>query len=159
MSYGLVTAQEGHSVESGHDAFRSDRPRLQVAMGRSPGHTGIELVKGTGIQVFAAGPHTASETLFRMNHGLKYRPKAFAYFNQSTNNSYAIGTYFYGFGAIDDYLKFEVDDTEFRIMHYLVDNLGISDYTSLAPNSGTIQVKRLICSNPVNAVTAANARG
>lgn len=159
MSYGLVTAQEGYEVESGHDAFRSDKPRLQVAMGRSPGHTGIELVKGTGLQVFAAGAHSASETLFRMNHGLKYEPKVLVYFNQFTNDSYAIGTYFYAFGAIDDYLTYEVDETEFRIVHKLVDNTGASNYTSLAPNSGNIRAKRLIFSNPVNKVTAANARG
>jgi len=159
MSFGIVTAQENEEVETGHDAFRSDRPRLQVAMGRSPGHTGIELVKGTGIQVFAAGAHSASEVLFRMKHGLLYKPKALVYFNQFTSNAYNVGIYFYATGAIDDYLKYEVDETEFRIVHKLIDNVGASDYTSLAPNSGNIQVKRLIFSNPSAAITGANARG
>lgn len=159
MSFGIVTAQENESVENGHDSFRSDRPRLQVAMGRSPGHTGIELIKGAGLQVFAAGAHSASEVLFRMEHELKYEPKALVYFSQFANESYAVGTYFYAYGAIDDYLTYEVTDTEFRIVHKLVDNTAASNYTSLAPSFGNIRAKRLIFSNPVGAVTGANARG
>jgi hypothetical protein len=159
MSYGIAIADENEAVETGHDIHRSDRPRLQIAMDRKPGHTGIEFVQGTALQVFAAGAHTASEVLFRMDHGLKYKPRAFAYFNALINKTYAAGTYFYNFGAVDDYITYETTDKEFRIVHKLVDNTGFTDYTSLAPATGRIRAKRLIFSNPIDAKTDANARG
>lgn len=156
MSYGLRVAKDGEKIRAGNVSYDSGAPRLQVALNKDPKHTGVESVKGTGLQVFAAGVHEATETLFRIPHGLRYRPKVLVYFNRAQLNSYAVGTFYYGFGAIDDYLTYEVTDTAVLIKHVLTDNLASSNYTSLAPSFGKIQVKYLIFSNPIDKVTAVN---
>jgi hypothetical protein len=135
------------------DIFDSRNLRLQAALGRNPSHLGLDSIKGTGIQVFAAGAHSAEETLLTIKHGLGYKPKVLTYFYQTSKGGYNIGIYFYGFGAIDDYFTYSVDENNLYIKHKLVDNTASQDYTSTAPTAGNIKVKYMIFSNKVNDYT------
>jgi hypothetical protein len=149
MSVGLTVEDKSLGRNLGFD---SRKPRLQVALNRTPAHHDVLQVKGTAIAVTAAGADTATEDLAIIKHGLGYKPKVLCYFKQASSNRYAVGTFFYDFGVVDDYISYEVDEDKLYIRHSVVDNLGISDYTSDAPSFGNIQVKYLIASVPLEAV-------
>ena len=133
--------------------YDSSKPRLQIAMGRTPPHLNLVDVTGTALVTSAGSPSQKEETLFTIYHGLlQYKPKVLVYFYVYSSGLYDIGKFFYGFGAIDDYLTFEIDERNLYIKHILADYFG-TGHTSTAPSTGRIRVKYLISSNPVNDYT------
>lgn len=150
MSSGIRSSERSVKSKSTPEDFDSRRSRLQVAMLKDPAHLNIFELSGiTAIASTVGNGYYAQETLFSMKHGLGYRPKVFVYFYGLANNSYAVGTYFYGYGAADDYITYRVDDETLEILH-IVDGYDFTEYTSLAPDGGKIRMKYMICSNPVN---------
>lgn len=149
MSSGIIVGEKSLDKKL---MFDSRNPRPQVALNRTPAHHDIISVKGTAIAVTNAGADTATETLATIKHDLGYKPKVLCYFAQESSSRYAVGTFFYDFGNVDDYLTYEVDEYNLYIRHKVVDNFGNNDYTSTAPASGNIKVKYLIFSLPVDSV-------
>jgi hypothetical protein len=153
MSSGIIVGKKRVDEEL---VFDSRKPRMQVALNRTPPHLDIQSVKGTALQVFAAGAHTAQETLLTVKHDLGYKPKVLVYFLQPDNERYAVGTHFYAFGAVDDYLTYTVDESNLFILHKVVDYLEANNFTSTAPASGFLKVRYMIFSTPVQALTDIN---
>jgi hypothetical protein len=150
MSAGIHSSERSVKGKPLPEDFDSRRSRLQVAMLKDPPHLNIFELSGiTAIASTAGNGYYAQETLFSIKHGLGYRPKVFVYFYGLSNNSYAVGTYFYGYGTADDYITYRADDETLEILH-IVDGYGLTEYTSLAPSGGKIRLKYMICSNPVN---------
>src|SRR3990167_4800752 len=122
-------------------------------MGRNPPHLNLVDVKGTALVTNGGNGFYAEEILFTTYHGLGYKPIVLVYFYVYSNNSYGIGKFFYGFGASDDYLTFEVDKYNLYIKHIFDDTGFQTGLTSTAPSFGNIRVKYMIFSNPVAALT------
>lgn len=123
-------------------------PRIQIAIDRTPPHLQAMNVTPTAISTNAGNNFAAFETLYSMDHGLGYKPKVFLYI-LSPAGGYAVGTFYLGFGAINDYITYAANTTSFSIVHKIDDFLN-SGYTS---TGGTFQLKFLICSNPIDNYT------
>mgnify|MGYP001570734498 CR=1 FL=1 len=154
MSYGIKVAEKDIDRKP---SFWTARPRLQIALNKTPAHIDSGKVKATAIVANAGNNFIAKETLYTIPHRLSYTPKPLVYFYVPVNTSYAMGKYFYAFGAVDDYFGYEVDDTNFKIVHVLQDNLLLGA-TSTANTIGEIRFKYMICSNPLKAITNPAAR-
>lgn len=141
---------------SGKAVYDSTKPRLQVAIDRSPAHLDKVTVTPTQIATNAGNNFFAREVLFEMKHNLGYKPRVLIYFLRSGTNRYDCGKSYFAVGAVDDFLQYEVDETSFRITHQINDYLQVG-YTSTA--SGTTSAKFLIFSNPVNDFTDPAKRG
>lgn len=149
MSQGILIADK--NIQKGSLLYDSREPQFQVATDRTPPHLDIfSMDGGTALVTDAGNGFYNEETLFTLDHNLKYKPKVFVYFyvTSGTFTGYAVGTYFYGFGAIDDYITYRITDTTFSIVHIVDDFLG-SGYTSNA-DIFLVRIKYLICSMPVN---------
>lgn len=149
----MIGIQVAETDIDGKHSYDSVRPRLQVAMDRNPKHLDIVRVTGSALQVFAAGAHTATETLATIRHELGYKPRVLCYFYQSSIRGYNVGRYYYAFGVVDDYLTYTVDENYLYIVHKVVDNFNASDFTSGAVTTGQIAVKYLLFSNRVDSYT------
>lgn len=152
MSYGIVTTKENETADNGRFAFDSSIPRLQVAVDKDPKHLDRIRVLGNNQDANVGNGFYIEETLFSIDHGLKYTPKVLVYFNNIFNNIYNVGRYYYAFGAADDYLTYRVNETSFKIIH-ITTGYGAFPLTSAAQSAGLIQIKYMILSNPVAAVT------
>jgi hypothetical protein len=151
MSAGLLVRDAG----TGKAVYTSENPRLQVAVDRTPPHLDRPLVTPTAIVTNLGNNYLAREILFKIKHGLGYKPRVLAYFLQSGTNRYDCGKSFFGFGAADDYVQYEVDEQNFYITHILADyfNAGLT-----SPATGTVLCKYLIFSNPVDNYTDPSKR-
>lgn len=145
MSEGLrVLDNKGKAV------YDSVKPRLQIAVDRNPKHLNKPTVTPTAIVTNVGNNFVAKEVLFEIKHNLGYKPRVLVYFLRSGTNRYDSGRSFFGAGAVDDFMSYEVDENAFRIVHQVNDyfNLG---FTSIA--TGTVDCKFMIFSNPVNDYT------
>ena len=128
--------------------------RPSIALDREPKHLDILIHNpGTALKVYAAGAHSAEETLFTFKHSLGYKPQVLIYFYQKSNGFYSVGKLFYAYGIVDDYLCYETDENNLYIKHKLIDNVSALNYTSTAPSQGKIQIKYMIFSIPENKLT------
>ena len=154
MSGGILI--DSKSVNQSVTEFDTRRPRLQVAVDRNPKHLDLIISSpGTALDITPSVSYV-EETLFTLNHNLGYKPKVLVYFyfpNYAPFQGYAVGRYFYGFGVVDDQITYRVDEDKFYIIHTMTDNIGGATQTSTAPDFGKVQIKYLIFSNPVAAVT------
>ncbi len=146
---GILVAEKAIGGKLIYDS-RNVRP--QIAIDRTPKHLDIFVTPATGIVTNVGNDYYAKETLFSMKHGLKYTPKPLVYFYLINSDRYGVGKYFYAYGAADDYLAYEVDDTYFKIVHVLEDYFH-AGRTSTAPTFGNIRVKYMIFSNPIDNLT------
>ncbi len=148
---GVIVTENGLD---GKILFDSRKPRIQVALDRTPAHVDrINVSAGTALVTSAGNSYYAEEILATIKHGLAYEPMVLTYFYIPTNGRYAVGRYFYAFGAADDYIAYRTDETNLYIVHILDDTASNVGVTSTAPSFGELKVKYLICSNPVNALT------
>lgn len=150
MTRGLII--DDKDVEEALPDFDTRRSRLQIAIQRDPPHLDVLELKGTAITANAGNNWLAKETLFSMKHGLGFKPRVVVYIynggSTGTGSGYAIGRYFYGFGAFDDQLTYECDEESFAIIHTIEDFFS-TDRTSNAPAFGNMRVKYMIFSNPI----------
>lgn len=140
---------------TGKAAYDTSNPRLQIAINRDPPHLDRPVVTPTAIVTNAGNNFTAREVLYEIKHGLGYKPRVLIYFLRSGTNRYDIGKSFFGFGTVDDYMKYEIDETWFRIVHQVDDFFQIG-FTSIA--TGTVACKFMIFSNPADNYTDPNRR-
>ncbi len=148
MSKGIRTAPQ-ELKKNDPQEFDSRRYRIQVAIPHTPKNLDIiTLPNATALQTTPSLTRV-EEVLFVTPHGLLFKPKVFVFFYNTSDGNYASGKYFFGFGAIDDYLEYRVTESLFQIVHVLDDFSGFG-FTSIAPGVGPIRMKFFICSNPVN---------
>lgn len=139
----------------GKTSFGTEKPRLQIAIDRTPPHIDRQTVTPTHIATNAGNNFLAQETLYEIKHGLGYKPRVLAYFLRAGTNRYDCGQTLFNFGAVDDVLTYDVDDTFFRIIHRIDDFLQIG-FTSSA--NDVVTCKFMIFSNPVDNYTDPNLR-
>lgn len=130
--------------------YDSTKPRLQIAVDRNPPHINRVTVEPGPLTADAGNNYQAREVLFEMKHDLGYKPKVLIYFFRPSLGRYDCGKTFFGLGARDDYLEYDVTEERFRITHRLTDNLAIG-FSSSAQEKTTC--KFMIFSNPVNTYT------
>lgn len=161
MSRGIIV--DTKDVEEPIPDFDTRRSRLQIAIQREPAHLDVLNVKGNNITANAGNNWFAKETLFTMEHGLGYKPRVVVYIYNAgnvaggTGAGYAIGRFFYGFGAFDDQLTYEIDEETFSIIHTLEDFFS-TDRTSNAASFGDMRIKYMLFSNPMADFTDPNLR-
>lgn len=155
MSQGILVARKDVSDEILYD---SRKARLQIAIDRTPPHLGLENVSSTAIASDISNNYFARETIFTMKHDLGYKPKALVYFYNPSDGSYYVGRFYYGIGAAEDYLTYEVTEDTFRIVHNLDDSFFQIGITSTANTFAPIRVKFMLFSNPIDNLTPENMR-
>ncbi len=142
------------ALEGAYTEYDSRRARTQIALSRKPPHLDIfNLEQGRAQATSAGNNFYIEETLFSMQHGLKYKPEVLTYYYNLATQNYAIGKIFFAFGAVDDYLTPRITDTTFSIVH-ITDGFGSTAYTSTAPSTGPIRMKYMIISRPANKLTS-----
>lgn len=152
MSKGIIVTDSGGGVARGGILFDSRRPRLQVAIERTPPHMGVVTLRPRALTSNAGNGYYAEETIFTIKHNLPYKPKVLVYFLAEANfgyKSYNVGKFFYALGSLDDYLTADIDINNVTIKHILDDYMGIG-YTSTNINDYIINMKYLILSVPVD---------
>lgn len=162
MTKGLII--DSKDVDRTNPDFDTRRPKLQIALQRDPPHLDVVDVAATNLSVNAGNGYYNREDLIVVKHNLGYKPKILLYIYNPGNSTagsgtgYAVGTFLFGTGAVTDALTYEVDETWFRVYHYVDNTFFMSDFTSSAANFGKMRYKYMIFSNPIDKITNPNRR-
>jgi hypothetical protein len=137
----IIIAEDGGKIDDPTIKYDSRRATLIVDIDRDPKHMQIVETGGGTNYTDGGGVGRHREILYEMSHNLGYIPLVDAYFYAKSYNGSEthVKTGLYGndfllfsgsAGTIADVFSFEVDDKNFRIVHYLDEYGFATGYTS-----------------------------
>jgi hypothetical protein len=142
--FGILIAEDGSNIREGRNKLDSRRRTLILDLEADPAHMQIIEVTGGNAYTDSGGTDRSSDLLYTMKHNLNFVPLVDCYFyvqsydgNSSTSPAGGYAGEFYPMsgsaGTVSDFISYEVDKTEIRLVHYF-DRFGFTTgYTSDAP--------------------------
>ena len=158
MTYGMNFAP--HDAVN-NPSYTTTQSRLQIDLNNpAPLFNVVTQSAGTAWNVSTANPFNISEQLLVVNHQLGYVPQVYVAFlllpisgassGATYTGQYSMGQLLiYEAALVNEYINYSVNTTTLTINHVLTGGgFDVGPYTSPA-NQYLIQVKYLICNNPV----------
>lgn len=157
---GLIIAGPTNDVQQGTLQYDTRKTHLITSLTASPKHLDIldNFIPGTALALTGILNDDKKEVLFSIPHNLGFTPEILGYFfvksisgDPSQGGGYGQQNYVFAGGAFQDYVYIYANDTDFQIIHEVIDFGSSTTWTSPAPTY-VMRVKYFIFANPTDRI-------